>query len=140
MGEDALGDGSQWPTLNMSLLLEQGRRRHRIDPFAFHQDPTGLLHPGVMLHGKRQLRREPLLLAGAGQLQGGHDQPGKGAAGGNILGLPGLRVSPGQVERADGAVALAHRHAQPRPQAGRLCLLRNAGQRRSEARSPLATG
>ncbi len=78
MGEDALGDGAQWPTLDMGLLLQQGRRRCRIDPFAFHQDPTGLLHPGVMLHGKRQLRGKPLLLAGAGQLQGRHDHPGKG--------------------------------------------------------------
>jgi hypothetical protein len=115
MGQDALGDGPQGPTLDLGLLLEQGRRRCFIDPLAFHQDPTGLLHPGVMLHGKLQLRAKPLLLAGAGQLQGGHDQPGKGAAGGHLLGLSGPRVGAGQVERTDGAVALAHRHAQPRP-------------------------
>jgi hypothetical protein len=60
MGEDALGDGPQWPTLDMGLLLEQGRRGRRIDPFAFHQDPTGLLHAGVMLHGKLQLRAKPV--------------------------------------------------------------------------------
>lgn len=52
MGQDALGDGPQGPTLDLGLLLEQGRRRCFIDPLAFHQDPTGLLHPGVMLHGQ----------------------------------------------------------------------------------------
>ncbi len=110
MGQDALGDGAQRPTLDLGLLLQEGRRRCFIDPFAFHKDPTGLLHAGVMLHGKLQLRAKPLLLAGAGQLQGGHDQPGKGAAGGHILGLPGLGVGAGQVERTNRAVALAYRH------------------------------
>ena len=52
MGEDALGDGSQWPTLDLGLLLEQSRRRRLIDPLSFHEDPTGLLHPGVRFHGE----------------------------------------------------------------------------------------
>jgi hypothetical protein len=55
MGEDALGDGPQRPTLDLGVLLQQSRRHCFIDPLAFHQDPTGLLHPGVMLHGKREI-------------------------------------------------------------------------------------
>jgi hypothetical protein len=74
---------------------------------------------GVMLHGKLRLWSEPFLLAGRGQFQGGHDQAGEGAAGGQVLGPPRLGVGRGEVERADGAVALAHRHTQPRPQASR---------------------
>jgi hypothetical protein len=40
MGEDALGDGSQWPTLDLGLLLEQRGRRRFIDPLPFHEDAT----------------------------------------------------------------------------------------------------
>jgi len=59
-GEDALGYGSQWATLDMGLLLEQCRRRRLIDPLAFHEDATGLFDAGVTLHGELQLWSEPL--------------------------------------------------------------------------------
>jgi hypothetical protein len=77
MGEDALGDGSQGPTLDRGLLEQRGRRR-LIDPLPFHEDAAGLVHAGVMLHRELQVRGEPLLLAGRSQLQGGQDQTGEG--------------------------------------------------------------
>jgi hypothetical protein len=105
VGEDALGDGSLWPTLDLGLLAQQRGRRRLVNALPFHQDATGLFDAGVMLHGKLQLGGEPLLLAGSGPFHGRHDKASEGAAGGHVLELPRLGVGAGEVECADGAVA-----------------------------------
>jgi hypothetical protein len=118
------GVGQQYHTvawLRERVALVEGERQAvpTRQPLALHDEVAGLLDAGVMLHGKPQRRRKRLLLMGRGRLQGRHDQPREPIGGREVLGLPRLRVGAGKVEHADGAMALTHRNAQPRPDARR---------------------
>jgi hypothetical protein len=133
------GGGQARLVLNLGLEAQPFDRGELVEPFAL-DEVAGLLDAGVMFHRKPQRRRARLLLMGRGQLQGRHDQPREGIGGREVPGLPRLRVGAGEVEHADGAMALAHRCAQPCPDARRQRQGRNSGQRGSPARSQLATG
>jgi hypothetical protein len=117
--KEAFGDGSDWLVLDLGLEAQQLDRGALVEPLTLHDEIAGLLDAGVMFHRKPQRRRKRLLLMGRGQLQGRHDQPHEGIGGREVLGLPRLWVGTGEVERADRAMTLTHRHAQPCPDAFR---------------------
>ena len=73
-GEEAFGDGSDRLALDLGLETEQLDRSGLVDPFAAHDEATGLLDPGVVLDREPQRRRGPLLLVCGGQPQGRHQQ------------------------------------------------------------------